>query len=493
MTYWLTRLYYIRGLGLLYLIAGAILWLQGPALFGPDGLEPLQGYATVNLENLKQAILNQPSLLLFFKSNGFIQSMAALMMILSVPMIFGYCNIIVVLLLWFCQLSLVNSGSTFYSFGWETLLCEMTFFTFFIVHPWRFNLLGLKNFHAGYVSFIPLFWLMFRLMFGAGMIKIRGDQCWTDLTCLNFHYETQPNPHWLSWYYHQMPITVHKASVLFNHFCELVVPFLFLLWRNMRWWAGIFIVIFQITLITTGNLAFINLQTIVLALIAFDDRTWEFITSLKIKARIKLLNDHPSSRFRIAVMSLVIVGTGVLSVKPIQNLLSPQQRMNQSYNPYHVGNSYGLFGSITRRRLEVVLSGSTDNKPTTWSVWKEYDFHCKPSDPLKKPCWITPYHLRLDWQMWFLAMRPRVQEVWVMRLLEKALLNHPDLEKLWIRNPFKDGEPPQFVKLDLYHYEWWEPDDEEMSREVNTPWWRRKLIRTYLSPVNLGAVQSALK
>ena len=24
---------------------------------------------------------------------------------------------------------------------------------------------------------------------GQGMIKIRGDQCWRDLTCMNYHYE----------------------------------------------------------------------------------------------------------------------------------------------------------------------------------------------------------------------------------------------------------------------------------------------------------------
>ena len=26
-------------------------------------------------------------------------------------------------------------------------------------------------------------------MIGAGLIKIRGDKCWTDLTCMNYHYE----------------------------------------------------------------------------------------------------------------------------------------------------------------------------------------------------------------------------------------------------------------------------------------------------------------
>jgi hypothetical protein len=42
-------------------------------------------------------------------------------------------------------------------------------------------------------------------MIGAGMIKIRGDQCWRDLTCMNYHYQTQPVPNPFSIYFHNTP------------------------------------------------------------------------------------------------------------------------------------------------------------------------------------------------------------------------------------------------------------------------------------------------
>ena len=45
-------------------------------------------------------------------------------------------------------------------------------------------------------------WTLFRLMFGAGLIKMRGDPCWRDLTCLDYYFETQPIPNALSWYCH---------------------------------------------------------------------------------------------------------------------------------------------------------------------------------------------------------------------------------------------------------------------------------------------------
>ena len=64
-------------------------------------------------------------------------------------------------------------------------------------------------------------------MFGAGMIKMRADPCWRDLTCLFYHYETQPLPNPLSWYLHHSPRWMHKTGVLFTHFAQLVVPWFY--------------------------------------------------------------------------------------------------------------------------------------------------------------------------------------------------------------------------------------------------------------------------
>ena len=60
-------------------------------------------------------------------------------------------------------------------------------------------------------------WLIFRIMLGAGLIKLRGDPCWRDLTCLDFHFETQPVPDPLSPLCHALPRAVHAAGTLFNH------------------------------------------------------------------------------------------------------------------------------------------------------------------------------------------------------------------------------------------------------------------------------------
>ncbi|CAM5382060.1 hypothetical protein SANTM175S_00335 [Streptomyces antimycoticus] len=82
-----------------------------------------------------------------------------------------------------------------YGFGWESLLLESGFLA-----------VCLGNEHTAPPVLILwlLRWLLFRVEFGAGLIKIREDRCWRDLTCLYYHHETQPMPGPLSWFFHHL-------------------------------------------------------------------------------------------------------------------------------------------------------------------------------------------------------------------------------------------------------------------------------------------------
>ena len=114
-------------------------------------------------------------------------------------------------------------------------------------------------------------------MFVQGLIKIRGDQCWRDLTCMNYHYEvripfpffsmrfntkpslipshnvshsqTQPVPNPLSYYLHQSPEIVHQLETMGNHFVELIAPFFIFLPRPFRILSGALQILFQVSLI----------------------------------------------------------------------------------------------------------------------------------------------------------------------------------------------------------------------------------------------------
>ena len=159
--------------------------------------------------------------------------------------------------LWILYLSFVNVGQTFYGFGWESLLCEAGFFAIF---------LGAAARRRSIVLIWIYRWMLFRLMFGAGLIKLRGDPCWRDLTCLDYYFETQPMPNALSWYFHWLPRSVcTRGGVVFNHFVELIVPFgYFAAAADRRASPGSHDCV-SVLLIVSGNLSWLNWLTIVLA------------------------------------------------------------------------------------------------------------------------------------------------------------------------------------------------------------------------------------
>src|SRR5947208_1975541 len=117
---------------------------------------------------------------------------------------------------------------------------------------------------------------------------------------------------------------------------------------------------------------------------------------------------QPALHAPAAVYQAVVIGLGLLiaclSIAPIRNMLSRGQVMNTSYDPLHLVGTYGAFGGITRQRFEVVVEGTADETITSLTHWKEYEFKGKPNDPARMPPQIAPYHLRLDWLMWFAAM-----------------------------------------------------------------------------------------
>ena len=93
-------------------------------------------------------------------------------------------------------------------------------------------------------------------------------------------------------------------------------------------------------------------------------------------------------------VSLVAL-VGWLSRPVVANLLqlNGRQAMNASYDPWKLVNTYGAFGSVGERRYEPIVSLSDDGGAT----WSELEFPCKPGDVRRRPCFVAPYHYRLDW------------------------------------------------------------------------------------------------
>ncbi len=457
--YWLTREAFTRALGLVYLIAFVCALNQARPLIGERGLLPIGPWIQ------QIPFRRSPSLFYFLPKDWALAGAAWIGIVLSCLVIAGlasrYSSWLAALvwgLIWILYLSFVNVGQTFYAFGWEDILLEAGFFAMF---------LGSRNVTPQPVSLWILRWLEFRVMFGAGLIKLRGDECWRSLTCLNYHYETQPMPNPLSWFFHWGPQWTHSGGVLFNHFSELIVPFGYFLPQPFSSIAGLLTIVFQSLIMASGNLSWLNFLTMILAL-----------PMIAIPGRIPALAPAGAVYKTFVIAAAILVA--VLSVDPIRNMLSPGQAMNASYNPFHLVGTYGAFGSVTRDRYEVVIEGTRDAMVTSSTRWLEYEFKAKPGDPSRMPPQIAPYHLRLDWLMWFAAMSPSPDDPWFFHLIQKLLEGDAATLGLMGRNPFP-GAPPGYIRAQYYLYTFSTPEE----RRTTGRWWDRRLVNTYLRPVSL--------
>ncbi len=367
-------------------------------------------------------------------------------------------------LLWILYLSFVNVGQTFYGFGWESLLCEVGFFTIFA---------GASNTPPQTLLNWIYRWTLFRLMFGAGLIKLRGDPCWRDLTCLDYYFETQPMPNPLSWYFHRLPASVLHGGVVVNHVVELIVPFGYFLPQPFAGIAGLITIAFQAMLIISGNLSWLNYLTIVIAFTTLDDR---FLSWLPIA--VPPLRAEPVLQ-RFATYGLAAL-VAMLSVPPLMNMLSPGQVMNTAFNPLQIVNTYGAFGSITKERFEIVIEGTRDAAPTEATEWREYQFKGKPGDPAYRPPLVAPYHMRLDWLMWFAAMGSAQDEPWFSELILHLLQGDAQVLGLLRTNPFSD-RPPQWIRASLYRYRF----TTSAERKATGRWWARERVADYFPAVRL--------
>lgn len=371
--------------------------------------------------------------------------------------------------LWALYLSFVNVGQLFYGYGWETLLLEVGFLAIF---------LGSSDVAPTWVTIWLVRWLLFRVMFGAGLIKLRGDPCWRRLTCLEYHYETQPMPNPLSWFLHRSPKPIHRAGVLFTHFAQLVAVWGVLVPGPVGWVAGAVAIAFQGMLILSGNLSWLNYLTLLLAFACFDDRVWGAVLPAGLPGIPAVLAPRPVA-LDAAVVALGLLVL-ILSVRPVKNMVSRRQLMNASFEPLHLVNTYGAFGSVTRERYEIVVEGEAPD-----GSWREYGFRGKPGDPVRRPPWVAPYHLRLDWQMWFSAMRPQAQEGWFVRLAARLLEGDRATRALLHDDPFP-GEPPRRVRARRFLYRFTAPAE----RRETGRWWHREEVGTYLPPVSLEGLRA---
>jgi hypothetical protein len=480
-SYWLTRFLQLRWLGLVYFIAFFAAARQLVPLVGAHGLTP----AALFIDQLRAQAGSTwsgfelvPMLFWFDHSDTALQLIPWIGVVLAGVMIAGYANSVMLAVMWFLYLSIVHVGQDWYGFGWEIQLLETGFLAIFLV-----PLLDARPFpaRAPPLPVIWLFrWLIFRIMIGSALIKLRGDSCWRDLTALYFFFETQPLPNPTSRWFHFLPHEVLKVGTLLCFVAELIAPW-FAFWpRWGRLGAGVVMVGFQFVLISSGNLSFFNWLTIVPALACFDDHflRW-FLPPVWIeRASAAQATSRPNLGVTIAAWGIVLI-VALLSIQPVLNLISSEQMMNTSFDRLNLVNTYGAFGSVGRERLDLILEGTDSPDPATATDWKEYTYAAAPCAIDRPPIQIAPYQPHLDWQLWFAAMGSPRDYPWTFNLIWKLLHNDPATLSLFARhgNPFP-GHPPRYIGVVLYRYHFAPP------RNPAHVYWTREKLGNWLPPLS---------
>lgn len=455
-----------RGIAALYAVAFLSSLNQFPALLGERGLLPAP-------DLLRHArVLRGPTIFRLWRyTDSRLRAVCVVGMLTAVSLVVGipqlgpeWAPMIAFLLLWVLYMSVVHIGQTFYGFAWEMLILEAGFLAAF---------LGSNQSPPPTVILVLFAWLVFRLEFGAGMIKVRGGREWRDLTAMMFHHETQPMPGPLSRQAHLLPRWFHRGEVVGNHIVQLGLPFLLFAPQPAASIAAAGIILSQLWLIATGNFAWLNLITVVLAAGSISDPVWHAVlpwTSWSAPA-------VTAGPLWWLVVALAVTGLlVVLSWWPLRNLFARRQLMNASFNRWQLANAYGAFGTVTTERIEVVIEATAGDDPND-ADWGEYEFKGKPGDLRRIPRQWAPYHLRLDWLMWFLPLGT-VHERWMYRLIEQLLDADAATLRL-LRSAPLGAERPGMIRVVTYRYRF-----ATRSERVQTgARWVRSEGRTVIGPV----------
>src|SRR6266496_3243758 len=444
-TYFWARRWFLRALGLTYLIAFVSLWLQVDGLIGSDGVSPVNQFLPAVRAQLGQdAYALLPTLCWFNSSNAFLHFLCGGGVVISLLLIFGIAPALSLVALFAFYLSLTIAGQIFLSFQWDVLLLETGFLSIFFA-PWRLwprDLIWWGSptpATAVPVSRAGLFLLkllLFKLMLMSGVVKLTsGDDSWgwvnhsfhwSALTALDYHYWSQPLPTVFAWWADKSPEWFKHFSVAFCLVVEIIVPFFIWAPRRPRLIAAGLMIFLQIVIAVTGNYCFFNLLTIALCLLLIDDSVAASLCRGVLLHRVPdtatqrrgyncalPLQDRLCSYAAIAVVIVTLPINAWLifsAVKPHVEWPRPLIAIYGRLEPFRIVNGYGLFRVMTKERGEIVIEGSADGID-----WLPYEFKWKPGDVMRAPGWCAPHQPRLDWQMWFAALGSYRENPWFGR------------------------------------------------------------------------------
>lgn len=478
----------LRALGIIYITAFASLLFQIDGLIGSNGILP----ATSLFKELakSKSIFELPSLLLLLPSDYSLYVFCILGVVCGILLLLETASLIASFTCWILYLSMVYAGQVFTGYQWDILLVEFGFLSF-VISVWL-NLPGGHERTTRIISYLIEFsicFLLFKLMFCSGVVKILGGDSWLNMTALKYHFFTQPIPGPLSYSFHTLPEYLLEFLCALTFYFELLVPLALLIPQlRLRRLAALQIVIFQIAIFLSGNFAFFNCLTIAICIPIIMREPFTTFNRLP----PTLWNSYAKKIVGFAVTSILILLIPLnlqiifntcrlenilheAGVKVFKSSIQLTSFYSASIKPFMLANSYGLFARMTTERPELQIQASMDGRN-----WEDYSFKYKLNNEEHKSSQIAPYQPRLDWQMWFAALRGKFPERgWMHNFVFRLLHNEKAVTELLESKPF--NEKPRYVRILLYHYEYLEPNESRSKGRF----WTKTFKGIYLAPVSL--------
>jgi hypothetical protein len=452
--------------------------VQIDGLIGSEGILPIQRYLAA-----AQSVLGPeryrllPTLCWFNPGNGFLHFLCGGGMAAALLVVCGIIQLPALALMWAFYLSLTVAGQDFLGFQWDALLLEAGFLAILLapLRMWA----GRRREPSRIIVWL-LRWLLFRVMFMSGVVKLSsGDVAWRAWTAMRYHYETQPLPTWIGWYFFQFPAWFQTFSCGVVFLAELLIPLLIFGPRRVRLVAFWSIIVFQLLIMATGNYGFFNLLTIALCCTLPDDAFWRWLLRLK-ASRYTAAPAPRLRRWTHCVLATVLLAVTIPTCVDAFGMGTTWPgifaELGHWIEPLRIANGYGLFAIMTTTRPEIIVEGSDDGE-----TWKAYSFKWKPGDLDRRPAFVTPHMPRLDWQMWFAALEAPSRSPWLVSFLERLRQGSPPVLRLLDDNPFAD-HPPSYVRAVLYDYRF----TARRTRAATGAWWRREPIEI-LFQISRGA------
>lgn len=436
------RTLYLRGLGVVHLVATLSYLLQLEALVGSEGIAPATRLLAHAARIGRDTWHELPTLLWLWPTDAALYALCGLSLAAGTALVAGVrAEAPLLAVLAVAALSLQVVGPPFFQFQWDTLLVEATVMALLVARV-RPQAPPTAPRWAWWMQWL----LIARLMFFSGFVKLAsGDPSWASLTALDVHYMTQPLPNPLSWTVHQLPHPLHAAAVVFTFVAELGLPWLVLAGARGRrvLFGGTALLMAGLAL--TGNYGFFQLLTVVVAL-----------SLLVSPASFDAPESPPAPRIARAGLAVPLLGTVLLQthlqLTSADRLASWERDVLVAVAPFRIVNRYGLFAVMTTERPEIVLEGSDDGE-----TWRELPLRYKPGALDRTPPQVAPHMPRVDWQLWFAALSSCERHPWLVHGLMQQIADGPSpVDGVFQAGTFDDGHP-RYVRALRYRYRFTTP------------------------------------